>query len=559
MQTMKNILFITFLIFCLGIKAQRYSLSLEQHIATQDWLLIDTIGKNQSADMIVQDSKGYIYIGTNKEPLFNQGKQQILKIDTAGRVIWRYYLTAPKSFASLKKILIDKDDNILLLTVENGVSCIKKIDSETKEEVWTHFANQYTDYFDIATDKEGNIYGTGWEYSRPNVSPAFVEKIAPTGEKLWLSVYEINVPDTVYIVLYGNKIEIAPDNSIYIAAFEGGVNQQTVFKYNPDGLLAWRSSYHYAATAGMEFYVVDMKIDQDNACYLSCSLDTAHVMGFRYPYPEDGLLLKFNANGGVEWDKAYIHENKMYMGRLAINDNNHLLLVGAIIQDSLQYGNRNGYIANISSSGNIIWEQRLSNTANTFFSDIVIANNYIYVMGNAYCCMNDVGGAITPTFSVDWYLTKLNLYGDIVWWTSENGSTHERDLPFGIVLSPDKESIYVAGWLEQRYGPYKVVTSAVAKYTNRKESLPFEVSFYPNPLNQAEEGNILLNLAQAEQVNLVFYNAIGQEVGKLVQDFAEGKHIIPWHFSPILATGMYFYRLSTPSQSATGKLIIIKK
>ena len=550
---MKNSLFIIFLMLCVGIKAQP-SLSLEQHIATRDWLLIDTIGRNQSADIIIQDSKGYLYIGTNKEALFNQGKQQILKIDTAGRVIWRYYLTAPKSFASLKKILIDKDDNILLLTVENGVSCIKKIDSETKEEVWTHLASQYTDYFDIATDKEGNIYGTGWEYSRPNVSPAFVEKIAPTGEKLWLSVYEINVPDTVYIVLYGNKIEIASDNSIYIAAFEGGVNQQTVFKYNPDGSLAWRSSYHYAATAGMEFYVVDMKIDQDNACYLSCSLDTAHVTGFRYPYPQDGLLLKFNANGGVEWDKAYIHENKMYMGGLAINEDNHLLIVGAIIQDSLRYGNRRGYVANILPNGKIVWEQRLFYASIPIFTKILTGKGYNYIIGYDY-----YSPVNSHNYSVDWYLVKLNDYGDLVWWTSEGGSTYERDLPFGMVLSPDKESVYVAGWLEQRYGPYKVVTGAVAKYINRKESLPFEVSFYPNPLNQAEEGNILLNLAQAEQVNLVFYNAIGQEVGKLVQDFAEGKHIIPWSFTPMLAAGMYFYRLSTPSQSATGKLIIIKK
>jgi hypothetical protein len=79
---------------------------------------------------------------------------------------------------------------------------------------------------------------------------------------------------------------------------------------------------------------------------------------------------------------------------------------------------------------------------------------------------------------------------------------------------------------------------------------------YPNPFNPTT--SISFELNKTQNVSLVVYNLLGQQVLNLVNDRLEsGQHRINVNAAN-LASGIYLYKLTTNSQSLTKKMILIK-
>jgi len=79
---------------------------------------------------------------------------------------------------------------------------------------------------------------------------------------------------------------------------------------------------------------------------------------------------------------------------------------------------------------------------------------------------------------------------------------------------------------------------------------------YPNPFNP--ETNISFSIPEKQFVRLSVFNAAGSEIAVLVNDNKEpGSHNV--QFTPhSIASGIYFYRLTAGSFTATNKMIIVK-
>jgi hypothetical protein len=85
---------------------------------------------------------------------------------------------------------------------------------------------------------------------------------------------------------------------------------------------------------------------------------------------------------------------------------------------------------------------------------------------------------------------------------------------------------------------------------------------YPNPFNPTTL--IQFNLEKAEKVNLDIFNILGQKVRTLLagEEFAAGPYSFLWdgkdnRGSPV-SSGVYFYKLSTPSYLKTKKMMLVK-
>ncbi len=79
---------------------------------------------------------------------------------------------------------------------------------------------------------------------------------------------------------------------------------------------------------------------------------------------------------------------------------------------------------------------------------------------------------------------------------------------------------------------------------------------YPNPFNPSTK--ISFELPQSENVKLVVYNSLGQEVNTLVNEFmTNGNHVINFNASN-LVSGVYYYRITTPHFNEIRKMILIK-
>jgi len=79
---------------------------------------------------------------------------------------------------------------------------------------------------------------------------------------------------------------------------------------------------------------------------------------------------------------------------------------------------------------------------------------------------------------------------------------------------------------------------------------------YPNPFNPTTTINF--SLTANSQINLAVYNINGQLVRTLVnKNLVAGSHAVEFN-AENLNSGVYFYRLSTPTSSLTKKMILIK-
>jgi flagellar hook assembly protein FlgD len=85
---------------------------------------------------------------------------------------------------------------------------------------------------------------------------------------------------------------------------------------------------------------------------------------------------------------------------------------------------------------------------------------------------------------------------------------------------------------------------------------------YPNPFNPSTQ--IQFTLEKAEKVRLDVFNILGQRVRTMLagEEFSAGPYTFIWNGrddnGSSVASGTYFYKLTTPSYSQTKKMMFIK-
>jgi hypothetical protein len=95
--------------------------------------------------------------------------------------------------------------------------------------------------------------------------------------------------------------------------------------------------------------------------------------------------------------------------------------------------------------------------------------------------------------------------------------------------------------------------------TNDKSVVPTQYSLsqnYPNPFNPTTQ--IDFAIPKAGNVQIIIYDAIGNEVATLVNKYMpQGKYTVDWNAST-LASGIYLYRIQTNDFSMVKKMVLLK-
>ncbi len=107
---------------------------------------------------------------------------------------------------------------------------------------------------------------------------------------------------------------------------------------------------------------------------------------------------------------------------------------------------------------------------------------------------------------------------------------------------------------------YSQVVSISVATLSVKEEGPIEFRLhqnYPNPFNPTT--TIKFSVEKVENVKVVVYNMLGQEVTRLFDDVAEPGYYYTVEFNGAsLSSGIYFYRILTDSQSELKKMQLVK-
>jgi hypothetical protein len=155
-------------------------------------------------------------------------------------------------------------------------------------------------------------------------------------------------------------------------------------------------------------------------------------------------------------------------------------------------------------------------------------------------------------FSIKFNMNSNLVEGSQVYRRSANGWTSvESDKFSGFVKVTAKE-----------FGTYAVFVDN--KILEHAKTVPTEFSLaqnFPNPFNPVT--TIPFKLKENTKVSLVIYNALGQKIKTLVSGtLSAGVYNKTWNGSNDLgrkvASGIYFYKLVTPSKVFTKKMVLIK-
>jgi hypothetical protein len=153
-----------------------------------------------------------------------------------------------------------------------------------------------------------------------------------------------------------------------------------------------------------------------------------------------------------------------------------------------------------------------------------------------------------------WFL--LHVYGDDKTTSHVDGAVPGEELTFevnGVAAGVSGN----ARWAEQESNELTVFAAGA-------NPLPTDFALlqnYPNPFNPST--TIQYRLAEASEVNLTIYNVLGQQVRSLVAGVKEaGTHTIEWDGrddnGSTVQSGMYFYRIQTPSFTEAKKMTLLK-
>ncbi|KAF0152457.1 MAG: beta-xylosidase/endoglucanase [Ignavibacteria bacterium] len=109
------------------------------------------------------------------------------------------------------------------------------------------------------------------------------------------------------------------------------------------------------------------------------------------------------------------------------------------------------------------------------------------------------------------------------------------------------------------YGPWSELSSIIVDV--KVENVPTEYSLgqnYPNPFNPTT--SISFQIAAFSHVSLKVYDVLGREIATLVDEFKQaGTYSSSFYtLRSSFASGVYFYRLTTPKKIITKKMVITK-
>ena len=449
----------------------------------------------------------------------------------------------------------------------------------------------------IAIDDNGNSYVTGYfsetatfgSYSLTSSGEydkdIYVAKMDANGNWLWAVQaggigYDyglgIAIDDNENSYLTGSFMDTATFGSYSITS--SGDSEIFVAKMDANGNWLWAT--HAGGSGDDNGY--EIAIDDNGNSYLTGYFSTTATFG-SHSITSSGFFdifaARMDANGNWLWAVQAGGFAYDYGLGIAIDDNENSYLTG-VFSFTATFGSYsltsseqiNIFVAKMDANGNWLWATQAGGNDSDHGSGITIDDNgNSYVTGRFSETATFGSYSLTSSGQNDIFVAKMDANGNWLWVVQAGGNSSDHGS--GITID-DNGNSYVTGRFSYSatFGSYSFISSGVndifvAKLGNdasvENEIMPTdrELSNYPNPFNP--ETNIVFNLPEAGEVQLDIYSIKGQKIKSLLNDqITAGEHSIVWNGENFtgkkVSSGIYFYKLITPSATHTKKMLLLK-
>ncbi len=265
----------------------------------------------------------------------------------------------------------------------------------------------------------------------------------------------------------------------------GGASDIWMGKVDAAGDLVWEKRFR--GTDVETSY--DMVAAPGGGAYIVGGTYSTEIEGSKGMY--DGLIIKINDQGTVEWSRAYGGTDDDVLRRIVLDTEGNLIVGGTIWSYDHDITGNKGmidyWVMKVSPSGEVIWSKTYGGTQNDQFRSIDVTNEGgIIAAGYTFSNNGDVSG---NHGSNDMWLIALDGEGNKIWQKALGGANGDlalniRQLPDGSFLAGGVVSSFdgdVPPNLGDTDGCLLHLGAALAVEDTQGKS---SVSVYPNPFSE---------------------------------------------------------------------------
>jgi hypothetical protein len=449
----------------------------------------------------------------------------------------------------------------------------------------------------IAVDSDGNCYVTGYYGSTatfeglPSLisnggSDLFIAKLDPNGNYIWAIGVGGSSNDS------GDAIVLSEDGNGYMTGrfnesisfgttslTSSGDNDMFVAKFTSTGDFLWANK---GGGTGSDFGDC-IALDSSGNCLVGGAFNATATFGTTSLLSrgdDEIFLAKFDSLGNYLWAIRAGGDYYDTCYGIACDNAGNSFVTGAFTETA-DFGtttlNSNGgtdvYVAKFDSEGNSLWSEAAGGASSDDYGNAIITDpsGNCYITGQFGGTMMFESESFTSNGDCDVFVAKLDSDGNFVWESSAGGISD--DLGLGITINTDGDCIVTGSFydyvsfgtdftISDGYSDIFVAKLHETPIANYEDEIPSISSMlgnaYPNPFSARTSFEVDVKVGEASEVTI--YNILGQAVK--TYSVVSGSQTINWNGidenNRTCGSGIYFYKLTTPSITQTKKLVLMK-
>jgi hypothetical protein len=394
----------------------------------------------------------------------------------------------------------------------------------------------------LAVDGQGNVYVTGGDYGLGTNSDYATIKYDSTGVQKWVQRY--NGPASSLDAAYSLAVDGQGNAYVTGESYAPGAESDCVtIKYDSAGVQKWLQRYNGPASS--IDYGRSLAVDgRGNAYVTGVSMVVSTQCDF--------VTIKYDSLGVQEWVQSYNGPGNAgdFAFSIALDGQGNAYVTGDVSDTTDDCAT-----IKYNSAGVQEWVQIYNGPANNGDYSRSIA---LDGQGNAYV----TGWSIISDTSDDYLTIKYNSAGVEQWvqtYTGVSGNGENHSWPLAV---DGQGNVYVSGYsyggsgTQCDYATIKYIQeTGIQEKPSERGRLKNILQTYPNPVKDI--ATIRYSLAKPSHVNLNLYNSAGQKVETLVDKLeGAGNRTLSLNTKNI-ASGVYFYVLTSGEKSTSKKIVII--